>query len=179
MKLFLVSLFFSLSAFGSEVLNVGLRVNLEYSDLDKHCKLSALNEAFRLAVQIREGEVIRGRLKKESRFGSSFTRDLSENEMRSIEVLQEAGLMWIKKLSLDPETLNLFLFAGEGFGKDTCVPPQDIRKATTDTILFDFGIDSVDYLLPHLINSNEVILRGEIPETGAYRIKLSLTQDRR
>jgi|688.fasta_scaffold307704_2 hypothetical protein len=179
MKLFLVSLLFSLGAFGSEVLNVGLRVNLEYSDLDYHCKLSALNEPFRLAVQIREGEVVRARLKKESRFGSSFTRDLSENEMRSIEVLQEAGLMWIKKLSLDPETLNLFLFAGEGFGKDTCVPPQEVRKATADTVLFDFGIDSVDYLLPHFFNSNEVILRGEIPETGVYRIKLSLTQDRR
>ncbi len=179
MKMFPFGLLFSLSALGADLLNVGLQVNLEYSDLDYHCKLSALNQPFRLAVEIRDREVVRARLKKESWFGSSLTRDLSEDEVGNFQVLEEAGLMWFKKVYLSSETVNLLLFAGEGFGKDSCIPPQGIREAMSEPILFDFGIDSVGHLLPHLIHSNEVVLRGVTQEGNPFRIKLSLTQDRR
>ncbi|NBX76906.1 MAG: hypothetical protein EBQ92_10165 [Proteobacteria bacterium] len=179
MKYYLLALLFSVSALGTDVLNVGIRVNLEYSDLNSHCKLSALNEPFRLAVQIKDGGVVRARLKKENRFGTPIIRDFREEELRGIEVIEEAGLMWIKEMVLSAETLNLFLFAGEGFGKDSCVPPQEVKRAQLNRVHFDFGVDSVGYLLPHLLNSNEEALRGESPEGNPFQIKLSLTQDRR
>jgi hypothetical protein len=179
MKYFLLALLCSVSALGTDVLNVGIRVNLEYSDLNSHCKLSALSEPFRLAVLIKDGRVEQARLKKESRFSTSISHDLSAEELEGLQVRQEADLMWIKQLVLSSTTLKLFLYAGEGLGKDSCVPPRNMEIEKHGLIYFDFGVESVDYLLPHLLNSNEEVFRGESLEGNPFRIKLSLTQDRR
>lgn len=178
-KVFVFLLGLGLPAFSSDVFNVGLRVNLEYSDLYNHCKLSALVEPYRLSAELNEGKVTRALLRKSARFQTEKTIELTEAENQSLEIREEANQMWIKQLFVSPELLKALLFSGEGFGSDTCVPPAGIDTVFPEQVTFDFGVESVGYLLPHLITSQEVILRGKTQENTSFRIRLSLTQDRR
>lgn len=178
-KVFVLCFFFSSLGLGADVFNLGLRVNLEYSDLNTHCRLSALVEPFRLAAEVEEGRVLKAQLSKRSRFLEPFTYELSEEESAGLEFREESNLFWIRRFYVSPQLLRTFLFAGKGFASDSCIPPADFETIPLDGILFDFGVDSVDYLLPHLISSEEVILRGKLESSKPFRIRISLTQDRR
>ena len=94
-------------------------------------------------------------------------------------VPEENNLFWIRRFYVSPQLLRTFLFAGKGFASDSCIPPADFETIPLDGILFDFGVDSVGYLLPHLISSEEVIFRGKLESSKPFRIRISLTQDRR
>jgi hypothetical protein len=130
-------------------------------------------------VEINNGELLRGKLKKSSRFNPELSFDLTKEELEGVEVRQEAGLFWIRKIGISPRILKQLLVSGEGFGSDTCLPLQGVSEVIPDSIVFDFGVESVGYLLPHLIHSNEVFLRGKTESMQPFLIKLSLTQDRR
>lgn len=176
---FVVSLFlWGATSWATDVFSVGLRVNLEYSDLDHHCKLSALVEPHRLSLEILNGKVVRGKVTQGSRFSPSRSLDLTSDEREAIEFREEENLFWIKSLRVSPPLLRKLIFSGRGFGHDTCIPPHGIATIVPDSVIFDFGLESVGYLLPHLINSNEVTLRGQTLQGSPYRIELSLTQVR-
>ncbi len=179
MKWVLLSWFGAFTSFGADILNVGLQARFEYSDLFSHCKLSALVEPFRLGAELEEGRVVRARISRNTPGKKPMAYELSEEELQGLEILEEAGLKWVKGLSVNSEILKLFIYAGEGFGRDACVPPKGISSLNPSTALFDFGVEEVGYLLPHLISSNEVILKGQTQASNSYQIKLSLVQDRR
>jgi len=161
-----------------DVINVGLRVNLEYSDLDNHCTLSSLIQPWRLAAEIEDGKVIRARLKKTPTFLPPSTYDLSPREIEGLKIIEEKGHVWVKTFFVSPEILRALLLTGEGSSRDACVPPQGIATVEPETVLFDFGIESVGHLLPTLIDSEELIIRGQTENSERYRVKLSLTQVR-
>jgi len=176
---FIFSLFlWGATSWATDVFSVGLRVNLEYSDLEHHCKLSALVEPHRLSLEILNGKVVRGKVTQGSRFSPVRSLDLTSDEREALEFREEENLFWIKSLRVSPPLLRKLVFSGKGFGQDTCIPPQGIATISPDSVTFDFGVESVGYLLPHLIHSNEVILRGQTSQGEPYRIKMSLTQDR-
>jgi len=163
---------------GMDVINVGLRVSLEYSDLDHHCRLSSLIQPWRLAAEMEDGKVVRARLKKTPIFSAPSTYDLTQGELEGLRIIEEKGYVWVKTFSVSPEMLRALILTGEGSSRDACVPPHGIATVEPDSILFDFGIESVGYLLPTLINSQEVIIRGQTEISERYRVKLSLTQVR-
>lgn len=177
--LFLAIVVLSSLCWGSDVFNVGLRVNLEYSDLNSHCRLSSLVEPFRLGAEVQNGRVTRAQITKKSRFLEPLVYELNEQELSGLDYREEDNLFWIKQLYVSPELLRKFLFAGKGFGSDSCIPPEALNAVPLPAVLFDFGVDSVGYLLPALISSQEVILRDKFEGTTPFRIRISLTQDRR
>jgi len=179
MKLLALGLFWSFTSFGADVFNVGLQVRFEYSDLDSHCKLSALVMPYRLGAELEEGRVVRTRISRSLPGRETLTYDLNEDELRGVEIREEAGLMWLKSLSVSEEMLKLFIYAGEGFRSDTCVPPRGISSMNPNSALFDFGVEEVGYLLPAFFSSNEVIIKGQTQASNPYQINLSLVQDRR
>lgn len=176
----LIVLVFSVTtpSLASDIVNVGLRVNLEYADLDDHCKLSALIQPWRLAVEIRDGKVVRGKLKKTPALAPPFTYELTSEELNGLEIREEREQVWIKTLVASPELLRLLIYTGEGHSRDACVPPRGIANLSPEKLVFDFGIESVGHLLPTLLDSQEAFVRGETHTAGSYRIKLSLVQVR-
>jgi len=179
LRILLVSVFSSVLAAGTDAINVGLRVNLEYSDMNHHCKLSALVEPYRLAVEMREGELLRAQIKRSSRFKPEVRIELDDEELAGMEARSESDLFWLKKLWVSPRLLEQLIFSGEGFGSDSCFPPDGMRDISPHSFQLDFGVESVGYLLPHLIHSDEVVIRGRTNQSEPFTIRLSLTQDRR
>jgi hypothetical protein len=131
-----------------------------------------------LAVEVQDGKVMRGKVTKSSPFGPTTSLDLNLDEGQAIEIREEDDFFWIKSLSVSRPLLESFIFSGQGFGRDACVPPQGISFMGPDSVTFDFGVESVTFVLPHLIYSNEVVIRGQTLNGNPYRIKMSLTQDR-
>lgn len=179
MRLFLILILFGKQLLASELFTVGLQVKFEYSDLHSHCRLSALVEPYRLAAEIENGQVVRARLFKKGPHLSPTDYDFTKEELRGLEIREEAGLMWLKSLRASSEMLQILIQTGAGLGSHTCVPPQEIAREVLESSHFDFGITEVGYLLPHLINSNELVFHGRNNFVGPFRIKLSLVQDRR
>lgn len=179
MKSVVISFLVAASSFGTEVFNVGMQARVEYADLFSHCKLSALVEPYRFAAEVEEGRVIRARLSRKVPDGESISYEFNEEELYRIEIREEGNLKWLKVLPLSSEILSLLIYSGKGFGADACVPPSGIASLVPSSNYFDFGVEEVGYLLPHLISSNEIIVKGKTHAANPYQIKLSLVQDRR
>lgn len=167
------------AVFSAQVVNLGLRVNLEYTDFEHHCKLSALVQPYRLSAELKNGKPVRSQLTLPSRFLPPVSYELNPVELEQLQILEENQLVWAKQLYASPELLRQLIYTGKGFASDACLPPQGIRSLSEEGVLFDFGVDSVGYLLPAMIHSQEVILEGETESFRPYRIRLSLTLDRR
>lgn len=166
-------------SYAVEILNVGIRVNLEYSDLDTHCRLSQVLEHYRFSAELENETVITAQLKKQSPSGHSIAYKFSESELRQIEVRKDKGLTWLKKLPAASDLIAILFKTGEGFGRDSCVPPQEVATFYPNSFDYDFGVEEVGYLLPTLIHSDEVTFRGQNVKNQNYQIRMSLTQDRR
>ncbi|NBX83032.1 hypothetical protein EBQ90_08090 [bacterium] len=179
MKLVFVVLLSGSPLLATQVFNVGLRIGLEYTDFDHHCRLSALVEPYRLSAELKAGKVVRAKLTLPSRFLPPVTYELNGLELERLEILEESTMVWIKQLYASPALLKQLLYTGRGFGSDACLPPRGVSSLPEEGVVFDFGVDSVGYLLPHMIHSQEVNLEGNTESLRPYRILLRLTQDRR
>lgn len=179
MKLIVSLLLSGSSLYATQVINIGLRIGLEYTDFDHHCRLSALVEPYRLSAELEEGKVVRAKLTLPSRFLPPVTYEFDGLELERLEILEEGSLVWIKQLFASPALLKQLVYTGRGFSSDACVPPQELSSLPEEGVVFDFGVESVGYLLPHLIHSQEVRLEGNTESLRPYRILLTLTQDRR
>lgn len=178
-KLIFSSLFFSQTVWGGDLLNVGLRVDMKYESFGESCHLRGLFRHYDLSLEIINNHVSRGQLTKLNHFGPTEQIPMDEQETASFDVRSEAGLSWIKAFSASPSLMHKLMSTAKGLGKsDSCQPPRDLIFEDLGVTAFDFGVEKIDHLLPHLIYSQTVILRGHKPNGDPFRIQLTLTQDR-
>ena len=59
-----------------------------------------------------------------------------------------------------------------------CVPPEDLEDLKSNNTIVDFGVSSVGYLLPRMLNSNQSLIVGRTSKKDPYQIRLSFTQVR-
>ena len=173
------SMFFSQALFAGELLNVGLRVNLKYETFGEACQLRDLFRHYDLSLEIKDGDVSRAQLTKLNVFGPPQALKLKTQELASLDVRTENNLSWIKSFSASPEVLKQLINTAEGLGRsDSCKPPQDLLYDDLDFTHFDFGIEEVGYILPSLIDSKPITVRGQTTNGDPFRIEIKLTQDR-
>lgn len=178
-KLIFGSLFFSQTVWGGDLLNVGLRVDMKYESFGESCHLRSLFRHYDLSLEVINSHVNRGQLTKLGHFGPTEHTRLNDHETASFDIRSEAGLSWIKAFSASPSLMRKLMNTSTGLGKsDFCLPPQDLIFDDLGDTVFDFGVEAVNYLLPHLIHSQPVILRGHKPNGDPFRIQITLTQDR-
>ena len=155
-------------------LNVKLRVSIEYSDIDYYCKSSAISVPFVFTIELDDNnKAIRGILKKDKYKSYS----LEQKELENIQIISENNLAWIKSIKLSDGLLKLFAY-NDSHLKSMCSPPEDLKDLNSNEALIDFGVSSIGYLLPQILNSNQIIVYGKNSKNESYQIKLSLTQIR-
>lgn len=150
------------------LLAIELRVNLEYIDSKRHCKRSAIEPPFTLIVKIQNSIPISAYLN-----GYRF----NQQELNGLEIITELDFAWLKQLTLYTNIFNMLVFTGKEGSYPTCVPPKDIVFDLKNPII-DFGVTSVGYLLPKMINSDTHFIHGKNKEKEDCQIKLSLLQIR-
>lgn len=178
-KIIFSSLFFSQTVWGGDLLNVGLRVDMKYEAFGESCHLRSLFRHYDLSLEIINNHVNRGQLTKLNHFGPTEQTPLDEQETASFDVRSEAGLSWVKAFSASPSLMHKLMNTAKGLGRgDSCHPPRDLIFNDLGNTSFDFGVETINHLLPHLIHSQPVILRGHKQNGDPFRIQLTLTQDR-
>lgn len=169
---------FSSSVLASEFFNVGLRVDLKHESFGESCHLRALFRHHNLSAELVDGQVTRAQLQSVTTRTPSLIHPLSQSEKSSIDIRSEKNLSWIKSLFVTPETLKVFYQTGYQLAKDACRPPLDLVIDVPGETHFDFQVEEVGYLLPHLIHSKPVIIRGHKANGEPFKMELTLTQDR-
>lgn len=169
---------FSSSLFGGELFNVGLRVDLKYESFGEACHLRSLFRHYNLSAELVDGQVKRAQLKSANTRTPSAVQALSQNEVQSLDIRSEQNLSWVKSFSLSPELLRVLYETGHSLSKDECRPPSDLVIDVQGETQFDFQVEEVGYLLPHLIHSKPVMIRGHKANGEPFKMELILTQDR-
>jgi hypothetical protein len=169
---------FSSSLLASEFFNVGLRVDLKYASFGEACRLHALSRHYNLSAELVDGQVKRAQLQSVSTRAPSTVRALSLNELQYLDIRSEQNISWVKSLSFSPEILRVLYQTGHSLSKDDCRPPLDLVIDIGSETQFDFQVEEVGYLLPHLIHSKPVIIRGHKANGEPFKMELTLTQDR-
>jgi hypothetical protein len=179
LKIFLVLLFLPQNLFAADLLNVGLRVDMRYETFGEACHLRGLFRHYDLSMEIKNNEVSRAKLTKLNTFGPSIAHSINKQDAATFDVRTEGGLSWIKSFSASPEIITKLINTAEGLGKeDSCQPPTDFISDNLQPVYFDFDVEEVSYLLPHLINSKPVVLQGHGANAEPFRIVITLIQDR-
>lgn len=171
-------LFFSSSLLAGEFFNVGLRVDLKYESFGEACRLHALSRHYNLSAELVDGQVKRAQLQSVGTRTPSTVHALSQNELQSFDIRSEQNLSWVKSLSFSPEILRVLYQTGHSLSKDDCRPPLDLVIDVGSETHFDFQVEEVGYLLPHLIHSKPVTIRGHKANGEPFKMILTLTQDR-
>ena len=169
---------FSSSLLASEFFNVGLRVDVKYESFGEGCHLRALYRHYNLSAELVDGQIKRAQLQSTNTRTPSTIRPLSQNELQSLDIRSEQNLSWVKSLSFSPEILKVLYQTGHSLSKDECRPPLDLVIDVGNETQFDFQVEEVGYLLPHLIHSKPVIIRGHKANGEPFKMELTLTQDR-
>jgi hypothetical protein len=168
----------------TNLLNVGIRVEMKFDSFGQNCNLAPLYPRFNLSVQMEHGMPVRARISKLARLGvlasqpPSIFYDLTATELQTLDVRTDQGLSWVKSVELSPEATRMLADAGKGLASDACVPPAGLRYSSDQPVSFDFGVEEVGYLLPKMLNSNSILLRGMTAARDPFQIEMTLTQDR-
>ncbi len=169
---------FASSLSAGEFFNVGIRVDLKYESFGEACRLHALFRHYNLSAELADGHVKRAQLQSINTHTPPSVRALSENELQSLDIRSEQNLSWVKSVSFSPELLKVLYQTGHSLSKDECRPPLDLVIDVGGDTHFDFQVEEVGYLLPHLIHSKPVIIRGHKANGEPFKMELTLTQDR-
>lgn len=173
------TLFFSTqAAASSHLFNVGIRVDMKYEAFGETCHLRALFRHFNLSAEIKDDLVTRAMITKLNTHGPAVSKALTQPELSDLIIKTEQDLSWVRSMVVSQDILQTLIHTGAGLSKYDCQPPKDLVYETLDPVHFDFEVDSVGYLLPHLIHSKPVIIRGHKSNGDPFRIQLILTQDR-
>lgn len=155
------------------ILVVKLKVTIEYSDIEYYCKSSAISIPFVFTIELDSNKPIRGSLRKDK----NPLYLLDQEELDNIRVISESGLSWIKSMVLSDNMLRLFVYGDSNY-RNMCVPTENLEDLKSNNSLVDFGVLSIEYLLPTMLNSNKSVITGKTSKKDPYQIKLSFTQIR-
>ncbi len=175
--LMLLALMSQMAAAG-ELFNVGLRVDLKYDSFGESCRLHALYRHYNLSAEIHDDVVERAQLTKIKMSESQKVFALTSDEMLALDIRHDQGYSWLKSIAIGPDLLRVIIRTADGLSKSECKLPHDVIIENDDHIVFDFGVEKVEYLLPHLMDSNSVKIRGRKENGDPVLMTLTLTQDR-
>lgn len=157
-----------------KLLTVKLRVSIEYSDIEYYCKSSAISTPLILTLELdNKNRAVTGSLRKDK----SKIYNLRLSELNKIKVLSENEWLWIKNIKLSNDLLRFLVYNDENY-RNMCTPPENLTNLGSGDYSIDFGVSSVGYLLPTMLNSNEIVMTGNNSKNNLYQIKLSLIQIR-
>lgn len=170
-RLFVLSFLLPISAF-SEVMWMDLRADIAYRDPFTACsqKASFAHQAY-LAMEVDNGAVVRGRLKKSYALGPSEI-ELDAEEVKAIDLQRDPqGAYWMKRWAPSPR-LVVFLLRALGF-MGSCLPAG--LASVDNAPVFDFRSTGLgEDLLLNL--SEKVKFTGKRKDGQPFKAEMLLHQ---
>lgn len=168
-------------SFATEILSVDFKPDIRYQDLDLSCKFAPQVKVFNLTLEMKEGQPVRGKLKRTMKGINEKTLpvlELTESELVGIQAnyFKASQKYAIRHLKASERMLLFFFYQAHGLEKD-CVPLDSIVEFSPTEMEFEFYLPKSELEpLPYDAYSDTAVFKGLNQQQQWFRIELSLIQ---